>query len=996
MRRFSAVLYFTYSFSVWAFSAVMVFASEMPVPVIPNIAHRGASRAAPENTLAAYRAAAAAGANGAECDVRKSAGGVLVLAHDETAKRTAGTDKKWAEMTYDEISKLDAGIWKGEQFKGEKIPTFDDYLALLQGTPCRPVVEIKEDGIAGQVVEAIRRRKMTAETAVIAFSAEVIREVRRIEPKLCAGWLYSEKLKGTAEENAGRLHDFFVTKSKELGTPVISIRHELLSEKLVQSLRQAHIHVWTWTVNDAARMKTLLDWGVESITTDQPDVLNKILAERRNAVQFYPAAAQKLLEQGITEILFIRRFTFTANHVYTEYVNSKWMPGGGICALDLRTGNVREIVPELTRNGVVMSFDLSFDARKIVFDFKKGDKDGYRIYEVNIDGTGLRQLTFPEPDEAELVKKYRNGYHHGTDDTEPCYLPDGGIVFATTRCQFGVLCDNPDIFTVRNLYRMNGGGTEMKPLTYSPLSEASPAVLPDGRILYMRWEYIDKAAGNAKGLWSINPDGSGVAEVYGNSITFPETMIQARPVPNEPNKILMLGCSHWRNNTVGTVVMVDTTKNIRSPEAMTYITDDVAAFAHDGFHFRNEKGKWYHEKSGKPGRLFRNPYPVTSELFLVSHKPKGLEWSQPDGYDISLLDKTGKTTLLLKDPAISLWSAYPVKARTKPPVFAGQAVDAGLAEQGLARCFVSDIYTGMENVKRGDVKYIRILEQVPRKWSERKFYGEDKSGMAHSAIGNGFLSVKVQHGVVPVEEDGSAYFVVPAGKAVYFQALDKDYRAVQTERTFVHYKAGETRSCIGCHETPNVPPNTSGVPKASQRPASVPAAQQGQTAAKRVFDYDRQIQPILDKHCVSCHGGQETQKGLDLRGQPAGVYSVSYNALVKLGNQKQLLGSRRFRNEDIASNSIEYIPPYQLGALSSPLAAMLDGRRQTSLNDAKVNQYAAELSAAHPDLKLTDAEKLAVSNWLDINCQFHPSYGGRLHEKFQNEPDYRPDCGSGQ
>jgi hypothetical protein len=150
--------------------------------------------------------------------------------------------------------------------------------------------------------------------------------------------------------------------------------------------------------------------------------------------QFNADAAQVLLDQGIEELLFIRRLTFDGDHIYTEYVNSRWMPGGGLCVLDLRTGNVREIVPELTRTGVVGWFDLSFDAQRIVFDFKAGPDEGYRIYEVNVDGTGLRQLTFPEESETELVVKYRRGYHHGTDDMEPCYLPDGGIVFATTRC----------------------------------------------------------------------------------------------------------------------------------------------------------------------------------------------------------------------------------------------------------------------------------------------------------------------------------------------------------------------------------------------------------------------------------------------------------------------------------------------------------------------------------------------------------------------------------
>ncbi|MDR1965016.1 MAG: NPCBM/NEW2 domain-containing protein [Planctomycetaceae bacterium] len=726
--------------------------------------------------------------------------------------------------------------------------------------------------------------------------------------------------------------------------------------------------------------------------------LPKVPAITDVALQFNTDAAQKLLEQGITEILFIRRLTYTGNHIYTEYVNSRWMPGGGLCVLNLKTGKVREIVPELTRNGVVGWFDLSFDAQKIVFDFKKNPDEGYRIYEVGIDGSGLRQLTFPEPNEAELVQKYRRGYHHGTDDMEPCYLPDGGIVFASTRCQFSVLCDAGDIFTVKNLYRMNVDGSGMRPLTHSALSEATPTILADGRILYHRWEYVDKSAGNAKSLWSMNPDGSGSAEVYGNSISFPETMIQARAVPGEPNKIVMLGASHCcPNNAVGTVILVDTTKNIRNVNAMRYVTDDVAAFHHNGFHFKDEKGNWVHESTGKPGRLFRNPYPLSAELFLVAHKPKGLEWSEPAGYDLALLDQSGRETTLLKDPSVSLWQPYPLVPREKPAQqLSGMSVDTELAAKGLARCIVTDVYVGMENVKRGEVKYIRILEQLPRTWSARKNYGDDHAGTthAHSALGNGMLSAKIQHGIVPVEEDGSAHFLVPAGRAIYFQALDNNFCAIQTERTYVNYNPGETRSCVGCHETPDMTPSSvTTMPKGMLREASVPAPQPAQTEARLVFDYERQIQPILDQHCVTCHGAGETKAQLDLRGEPKETYSISYHSLLRLAKDRQLLGNRDHRNEDAAMNGIEYIPPYQTGALSSPLAALVCGWKRTSLDDPAINRYTEKLvadHAEHVELKLSETEKLTIINWLDVNCQFHPSYWGRLHAKFRDEPNYRP------
>jgi len=708
--------------------------------------------------------------------------------------------------------------------------------------------------------------------------------------------------------------------------------------------------------------------------------------------QFNPDAAQTLLEQGIEKLFFVRRFTLSANHVYTEYVNSRWTPGGGLCVLDLRMGMAKDLVPELSE-GVVNRFDISYDATKIVFDYKKATDEGYRIFEVGVDGNGLRQLTFPVDNEAELVRLYGStGYHHGTDDLHPCYLPDGGIVFATTRCQYGILCNAGDVYTTKNLYRMDADGGNMRPLSNSPVSEASPAMLPDGRILYHRWEYVDKAAGNLKCLWSMNPDGSASAEVYGNTITFPETMIYPRPIPGAEGKIVMLGTSHCcPNNAMGAVIVIDTSDDIRSTETMHFVTDDIRALAHTGFHFRDENGEWAHDKTGTLGRLFKDPYPVSENLFIATRKPKGPAWSDPKAYDLCLLDGAGNETLLYKDEEISCWHPYPLASRETPPVV-DPPIDSELAERGLALCVVTDVYKGMEGVGRGTVKYLRILEQVPRPWAIRKsWYKDDRDGMAHSAIGDGFLGLKAQYGIVPVEEDGSAQFYVPALRNIYFQALDENHLAVQTERTYVHYMPGETRSCVGCHEMPNQKQHPStGVPMAMLRRPSTPSPQPGETTARRLFDYDRQIQPVWNGHCVECHNAEMTEGGLSLCGDPQGIYSVSYYNLIKLAkSEKQLLGYRKPRDENVGSAGIEYLPPYTLGAVTSPLAAMLS-QGKVALKDSRLQAYADQLAESHKDVRLSDEEFLQITNWLDVNCPFHRSYWGRLNAKYQAHPNYRP------
>jgi glycerophosphoryl diester phosphodiesterase/lysophospholipase L1-like esterase len=258
--------------------------ARMPIHRRVNVAHRGASAAAPENTLSAYRAAVEAGADGAECDVYRSADGVVFLSHDRTPKRTmGGSNEDLTKMTFEQIRKFDAGIWKGERFKGELVPTLDEFMLLLWGTSCHPVIEIKQTGIEADVIEIVRRSKMVDESTIIAFDAGVVREIRRLEPKICVAWLYSEDLKnkGTAEENADRLASMMIKRCRELDIAVIDLDHGLLSPKLVTLLREADIHVWAWTVDDASAMERYLDWGVVSITTNKPELLSERLKRRK-------------------------------------------------------------------------------------------------------------------------------------------------------------------------------------------------------------------------------------------------------------------------------------------------------------------------------------------------------------------------------------------------------------------------------------------------------------------------------------------------------------------------------------------------------------------------------------------------------------------------------------------------------------------------------------------------------------------------------------------
>jgi len=714
------------------------------------------------------------------------------------------------------------------------------------------------------------------------------------------------------------------------------------------------------------------------------------------------ALAEPSMPADIAQVLFVKRYTYNSNHYYTEFINSTWMPGGNLCVLDLKSGEARELVPQLS-SGVVERCDLSFDAKRVVFAWKKGPQDGYRIYEVNVDGTGLRQLTYPQADETELSRAYRidAGYSHGTDDLCPCYLPDGGIVFVSTRCQFGVLCDPSDNFTTTVLYRMDGDGKNLMKLSNSSLSETGPSLLPDGRVLYTRWEYVDKGAVSVKGLWAMRPDGTASAEVFGNDIALPPTLNFGRAIPDMPYGYVVMGVPHYPNNNVGTVILLDLSKSMRTRDPMTWMTPYVDIRDEGGFHFLGSDGTWSKDKNGA-GPLFADVYPLSASLFLVSHKPAGSEWTNPVGYGLYLLDERGAVREFYRDPAISCWRPMPLRPRPVPPVPVSP-VNKELAERNEAVCMVADVYHGLEGVSRGSVRHIRILEQIPRPWAAQCKGNADEYDQQHIVISKDtHLALKVQRGVVPVEADGSAHFVVPADANIILQVLDGDYLALQTERTFVNYRPGEIRACIGCHETPESAMRQNGLsygtekgkPSAFSRAPSRPLPQPGEVCAQRTLHYPTDVQPIFDRLCVSCHGNGESLAGnLDLRGTPTRKFCVSYESLVPERRQgfrdRGLLGHVIGENHPKTGN-VEYLPAGSLGARTSVLAAMFS-RGRIALTDATQRARADNLSAKHHAVaaRLTSAEFLRLANWIDTNCQYYGSYWGRRDLKFKDTADFR-------
>jgi len=694
------------------------------------------------------------------------------------------------------------------------------------------------------------------------------------------------------------------------------------------------------------------------------------------------AATRAKLRQllpGVEEILFVRRYTLQSSHYYTDFIDGCRKFGGNLCVLSLTDGTIREIASDLS-HGIFGRCALSFDGRKVVFDWKEKIGVGFRIWEVGIDGAGLRQLTLPPADEDARIKKYqlnqgRGAYRHHTDDMHPCYLPDGGICFASTRCEYGILCDGPDKLTTSVLYRMDADGRNMEKLSNNSVSESAPSAMNDGRILYTRWEYVDNGSVTNKALWAVRPDGTGSEEVYGTDIAFPSVFNVGRAVPGSNTLFVAIGAPHMPLG-VGTLMLIDTRLDRRTGDCVTYVTPEVDTqhqWGWDNVPGGATKPIPPEMQRGRDGRgntdrgpLYMDPYPLSDSHFLVAFNPRD-RWNVVNAYGLYLIDGKGNRDLLAKDTEYSYWMPIPVRKRTTPPVVTG-AIDEELAKRKLARVIVTDIYRGLDNVPRGTIKYIRVNEHVSRPWASRRFWGGDAYDQQHSVVTcNTHLGLKIQHGVVPVEEDGSAHFLVQADKNIFFQALDKDYVEVQRERTFVNFRPGEVRSCVGCHEQAQDASRAAvakPVVAALKRAPDTPRSQPGEKRGSRPLAYAVDVQPVWDTHCVRCHGGDKTEGGLDLTGELTTHFNRSYENIIKR-KLIPIIGE----NHPKAGNN-HYLPPYSLGTYASQLAKYIDPQ--------------------HYDVKLTPEERIRVTTWIDSNGQYHGSYYGRKNLQYKDHPNFRP------
>jgi len=679
-----------------------------------------------------------------------------------------------------------------------------------------------------------------------------------------------------------------------------------------------------------ARVRIPLKLAIEELAQRFPDYPGAALLEALKTVTDVNAFKQKalvrcnpLLNRG--PILFVTRPQYPSDHHNTETLfqtceinASKYATEGAFKLLDVASGRVTVLYVPGT-HATVRDPDVDFAGRRVVFSMRKGKEDDYHIYTSELEcHDGQWRMTPPvQLTAAEHVS-----------DIDPVWLPDGDIVFASTRDPKYCMCNR---HIMCNLFRMHGDGANIYQLGKSTLFEGHPTVLSDGRLIYDRWEYVDRNFGSAQGLWVANPDGTGHAIFYGNNTSQPGGQLEARPLPGTSTRIICtVAACHDR--PWGGLAIIDRSLGVdgKPPVIRTFPESLRDSFASEGnFDFTRSITLKYED-----------PFPLDAEHFLcVRMTGKGEETG------LYYLDMHGNEVLVHAE-APGCFDPLVVQARSKPPV---HALRRDFVSK-TGKFYVQDVMIGthMANVDRSDVKYLRVVESPEKRTyagGGESWYGKGRypaNGEQAPAVNWSCLENKRILGTVPVEEDGSAYFEVPANTFVYFQLLDGQKRMIQSMRSGINLQPGETQGCVGCHErrTADIPPVTPKI-KAMQRQAS---PLDGWYGPARLFGFQEEVQPIFDRHCVSCHDyDHPAGKKLILRGDRSIPFCASYVALW----QGNYLGA-------IGAGPSDFMPALSWGSRTSKLNACL--RR------------------GHKNVRLNEEEMERLTTWEDINAPYYATY----------------------
>ncbi|MCP3920234.1 MAG: hypothetical protein GY711_32305 [bacterium] len=720
--------------------------------------------------------------------------------------------------------------------------------------------------------------------------------------------------------------------------------------------------------------------GAAEIAVYSSPVTAKQLAELRIPPEENTPEARALRRElldgklGFRDILLVKRKPLNISHVYVYHVEG-FRPGGGLYVYSPNedAGELKCIFD--AGDGMITTADLSYDGREVVFALRRGGHVGsnpvahiedisryedeasnYHVFRINVDGSGLTQLT--------------SGAYNNLD---PCWLPDGGIAFISDRKPAYAYCY---VVTSPVLYRMERDGSKQRRLSANYLMDFTPSVLEDGRIIYTRWEYVDRAACPIQSLWAINPDGTELAGFYGNRVISPGTFMDAQPIPGTA-QVIATATNH-NGSCRGGIVAIAPSKGANAREAVRNLTPEVDIYAH-----RLGGGPWGNGMLDcRTGGTYEKPLAIDENRFLVSK-----------GGTIQLRDfDANAVSLVFPDGGMGYYCPMPIRATERPSVSTGTYMDDSveMPEDGSvtgtwATVFMQDVCNGLEpDVKPGEIKQIAVVQEIEKSThTPQNNQRLDGPGMRNIAVfGFQFPLVscgatyapKKLWGFADVAEDGSANFQVPAEVPIYFLALDGEGRALQRMRSFTHFMPGEVQGCVGCHANRN-----SATPRSTQRPVFSGRVQKLQPPAwgTKGFSYQEVVQGVFDRNCIECHNERDQAGDVDLTGDMTDFFNVSYDVLCRTGTQAERNwiqhGSQSGPEFDGARGMSPYtewiwtingaghnileIAPRRWGSPASKVADIIRSGHPDENGDARVD--------------VPDEDRRRVYMWLDLNVPYY-------------------------
>ncbi|MHB8897561.1 MAG: serine hydrolase [Thermoguttaceae bacterium] len=654
-----------------------------------------------------------------------------------------------------------------------------------------------------------------------------------------------------------------------------------------------------------------LDEQEDPITTEEYSTFLRMVGE---AIR--PSMLQSFLDAGMPdEILFAVRKPSIDGHWYaniayysTDQCRTTFPmnSGGKLCIYNVRTGQVRTIFED--PEGNIRDPQIHYGGKKLIFAYLPKGKRHYSLYEINLDGTGLVQLTGRGEDVVPGMEDYQKYSPPGWDDFEPTYLPDGQIIFCSTRANRYVQCWMTQVGT---LYKCDADGGNIRALSANIEQDNTPWVLANGQVAYMRWEYVDRFHMGYHHLWSMNPDGTRQMVLYGNQINT-GTILAPKPVPNSPKLVVTWSPGHGMREHYGRIALVDPRLGPDDPEGVRYISQ---------------------------GNVHCDPWAFSENHILVANKGA-----------IELLDGQGKTEVLHQLPPELVKEGFwigeprPVMGREPEPAIADQtnpAVDFGT----LA---LANIYQGrkMRSVAPGTVKNLLVYEVLPKPINYAGAMSEMSAG--------GTFSVERLIGSVPVSEDGSACFRLPALRSFLFLAMDEKGHCVKRMHSFTSVMPGETTTCVGCHEKRTEAPSAGDRDRLLQVMNTRPVDPEPVPGVPEIFDYLRDIQPILDRHCLECHNHDREEGGFNISGHWGPLYPIGYIQM----SWRELFGDNRIILP-YAEHSKSNFEPYEIGTGSSRLLKLIE--------------------EGHEGVKMPEGEQKVIRHWLDAGANHAGTYAVNSH-----------------